>query len=318
MRPFASSTDLDPKRQVLETIADGVYALTGEGDPNVGAVEGEDFVVCIEAMATPVAASAWIDQLRTKTDKPIRYLVLTHYHAVRTLGAAAFDATEVIAHETTAKLIDERGREDWLSELGRMPRLFQEPDSISDLTRPDITFSDRLTIPLGGDRGELVLEHCGRGHTAGDVVAWLPKQRVMFAGDLVEAEAALYTGDAFHREWSSTTLDRVAAFEPMALVGGRGPVVHGRDGVTSAIEQTRGFLAELLRAVGETQERGGTLRDAFQAAHAALSPRYGHWPIFEHCLPFDVARTWEELSGVEWPTVWTEERDRRIWAELQG
>ena len=193
-KAFASSADLGEKQETLEILAEGVYALTAAGDPNVGAVEGEDFLVAFEARATPVAAREWLDRLREHTDKPVKYLVLSHYHAVRVLGAAAFDAQVVIAHEMTRRLIAERGKEDWDSEYGRMPRLFKEPESIPGLTWPDVTFSDRLTIDLGGERGELVLQYCGRGHTAGDIVAWLPRQRVLFAGDLVEAHAALYTG----------------------------------------------------------------------------------------------------------------------------
>src|SRR5262245_13172073 len=211
MKTFASAADLTEKEQTLVVLGDGVYALTAEGDPNVGAIEGEDFVVCVEATATPVAARRWLDRLREHTDKPVRFLVLTHYHAVRTLGAAAFDAQVVVAHDVTRALIAERGEEDWASEAGRMPRLFQGAETIPGLTWPTLTFANRVTIPLGGDRGELVLRHLGRGHTAGDIVAWLPEQRILFAGDLVEARAALYTGDAFHTEWSTGTLDRAAA-----------------------------------------------------------------------------------------------------------
>ena len=315
--PFASSADTAAKPQTLEVLADGVYALTADGDPNLGAVEGEDFVVCFEALATPVAAAAWLARLREHTDKPVRFLVLSHYHAVRVLGASAFGADVVVAHEQTRALIAERGQQDWESEYGRMPRLFAEPESIPGLTWPTVTFSDRFTIDLGGDRGELVLEHCGRGHTAGDLVAWLPQQRVLFAGDLVEAQAALYTGDAFHREWSTGTLDRIAAYGAEQLVGGRGGVARGPQAVNAAIEQTRGFLTTMLREVGAVHERGGTLKEAFRATHAALAPDFGHWPIFEHCLPFDVARLWDELSGIDWPVVWTAERDREVWAQLQ-
>src|SRR6187431_2326997 len=157
-KPFASSADLAAKEQTLEVLADGLYALTAEGDPNVGAVEGEDFLVCFEARATPVAARDWLDKLREHTDKPVRYLVLSHYHAVRVLGASAFDASAVIASEQTKHLIAERGQQDWESEYGRMPRLFEEPESIPGLTWPTLTFRDRMTIDLGGDRGELVLE----------------------------------------------------------------------------------------------------------------------------------------------------------------
>jgi glyoxylase-like metal-dependent hydrolase (beta-lactamase superfamily II) len=316
-KPFASSADLAAKEQTLEVLADGVYALTAEGDPNVGAVEGEDFLVCFEAMATPVAARRWLARLREHTDKPVRYLVLSHYHAVRVLGASAFDADVIVTHDKTRELIAERGKQDWASEFARMPRLAEQADSVPGLTWPTLTFSERLTIDLGGDRGDLVLQYCGRGHTEGDIVGWLPRQKVLFAGDLVEAEAALYTGDAFHREWASSTLDAVAAIGAEALVGGRGAVSRGRAAVDAAIAQTRHFLAVMIREVGAVQARGGTLKDAFDACHAALVEQYGRWPIFEHCLPFDVSRLWDELSGVERPVIWTAERDREVWAQLQ-
>jgi glyoxylase-like metal-dependent hydrolase (beta-lactamase superfamily II) len=317
-KPFASSADLEEKTETLEVLADGVYALTAEGDPNVGAVEGEDFLVAFEARATPVMARRWLDKLREHTDKPVRYLVLSHYHAVRVLGASAFDADVIIAHEQTRRLIAERGLADWESERGRMPRLFTGEESIPGLTWPDVTFTDRLTIDLGGDRGEVVLQYCGRGHTAGDIVLWLPKQRVLFAGDLVEAQAALYTGDAFHADWSTTTLDRVSEFHAEALVGGRGAVARGREAVDAAIEQTRDFLLVMREKVGEVHAAGGTLKEAFEATHAALAPRYGKWPIFEHCLPFNVQRLWDELDGIDWPRIWTAERDREVWEQLQG
>lgn len=316
-KPFASSTDLDEKIETLEVLADGVYALTAEGDPNIGAIEGEDFIVAFEARATPVAARDWLQKLREHTDKPVKYLVLSHYHAVRVLGASAFEAEQIIAHEKTKFLIDERGKEDWDSEFGRMPRLFRDPDSIPGLTHPDYTFDDRHVIDLGGDRGELVLEYCGRGHTAGDIVAWLPKSKILFAGDLVEAQAALYTGDAFHMDWSSGTLDKVKAYEAEALIGGRGAVARGRDAVDAAVEQTRGFLTGMIEHVGEAHQRGGTLREAFEATHEALEPKFGAWPIFEHCLPFNVQRLWDEMDGIDWPRIWTAERDREVWAQLQ-
>jgi len=314
--PFASSADLAEKAETLEVLADGVYALTAEGDPNVGAVEGEDFVVCLEARATPAAARDWLARLREHTDKPVRYLVLSHYHAVRVLGASAFGAEVVVAHDRTRALIAERGAQDWASEHGRMPRLFREPESIPGLTWPTLTFSDRLTIHLGGDRGDLVVAYCGRGHTEGDVVAWLPRSGVLFAGDLVEAEAALYTGDAFHRDWAGATLDRVAGLGAEVMVGGRGAVVHGRQQVRAAIGQTRGFLQVLLAEVDAVHRRAGSVKEAFATAHAALEPTYGRWPIFEHCLPFDVQRVWDELDGIERPRVWTAERDREVWDAL--
>lgn len=317
-KPFASSADLTDKVQTLEVLSEGVYAITAEGDPNVGAIEGEDFLVCIEARATPDSAREWLSRLREHTDKPVRYLVLTHYHAVRVLGASAFDADVIITSAATRQLIEERGEEDWASEYGRMPRLFKNPEGIPGLTRPNISFADQLSIELGGDRGRVDLHFCGRGHTAGDIVAWHERSRTLFAGDLVEAEAALYTGDAFHREWAGATLDRVKAFRAERLVGGRGTVPDGADACDAAVEQTRAFLNGMIENVGAAHRRGGTLKEAFEATHAALAPGYGHWPIFEHCLPFDVQRLWDEFNGIDWPRVWTAERDREVWDALQA
>ena len=316
-KPFASSADTAPKQETLEVLAEGVYALTAEGDPNVGAIEGEDFLVCIEARATPAAARDWLAKLREHTDKPVKYLVLTHYHAVRVLGASAFEAENIITSETTRKLIEERGQEDWLSEYGRMPRLFKQPEEIPGLTWPTQTFEVQFSIPLGGDRGSVDLFFCGRGHTAGDIIAWHDRSKTLFAGDLVEAEAALYTGDAFHFDWSTGTLDKIKAFRSENLVGGRGAVARGVAATDAAIEQTRAFLQGMIAEVGTVHKRGGTLKEAFEATHARLAPKFGMWPIFEHCLPFDVQRLWDEFDGIDWPRIWTEERDREVWAQLQ-
>lgn len=316
-KPFASSADTREKKELFEVISEGVYALTAEGDPNVGAIEGEDFLVCFEARATPVAARDWLTKLRQHTDKPVKFLVLTHYHAVRVLGASAFAAEVIVTSGQTRRLIEERGKQDWDSEFGRMPRLFKNPESIPGLTWPTLTFDDHLTIQLGGSRGHIELHFCGRGHTAGDIVGWHPKSRTLFAGDLVEAQAALYTGDAFHMAWATDTLDAVKSLRPENLVGGRGPVATGKAACDAAIEQTREFLRVMIEQVGSVHRGGGTLKKAFEATHRALAPKFGHWPIFEHCLPFNVQRLWDEFDGIDWPRIWTMERDREVWAQLQ-
>lgn len=316
-KPFASTADTAVKAETLEILDDGVFALTAEGDPNVGAIEGEDFLVCFEARATPAAARDWLAKLREHCSKPIKYLVLTHYHAVRVLGARAFGAEHIVASEATRKLIEERGQQDWDSEFGRMPRLFKQPEEIPGLTWPTTTFENHHAIELGGNRGRIDLQFCGRGHTAGDIIAWHDKSKTMFAGDLVEAQAALYTGDAFHMDWASATLDRVKGYRAENLVGGRGAVARGVEACDAAIEQTRSFLNGMIHHVGTVHRRGGTLRQAFEATHEALGPKFGLWPIFEHCLPFNVQRLWDEFDGIDWPRIWTMERDREVWAQLQ-
>jgi glyoxylase-like metal-dependent hydrolase (beta-lactamase superfamily II) len=313
-RPFASSADLAEKRATLERLADGVFAYTAEGDPNVGAIVGDGELTAIEARATPVMAQRWIDELRAVTGElPFADLVLTHYHAVRTLGAAAFDARRIIAHANTKALIEERGMEDWASEQGRMPRLFAGAESIPGLTRPTDTFDDELALEVGGRTVEL--RYLGRGHTSGDIVVWLPEERILFAGDLVEAQAAPYMGDAHIADWSTTTLDNVSALGAEQLVGGRGPVVRGA-AVGRAIEDTRAFLSTTFEGTREVKETGGTLRQAYERVHAELAPRYGEFPIFQHTMPFNVQRAWDELDGIDHPRIWTAERDREVWDAL--
>jgi glyoxylase-like metal-dependent hydrolase (beta-lactamase superfamily II) len=313
-KPFASTADTAEKRSELEELAEGIYAFTAEGDPNVGAVVGPDSVLCIDARATPTAAREWLAALRERTEKPVEYLVLTHYHAVRVLGASAYEARHVVAHENTRRWIDERGAEDWESEYRRFPRLFRDAESIPGLTHPDLVYADALTVFLG--EREVQIRYLGGGHTIGDAVVWLPQERALFAGDLVEARAAPYMGDASVAAWQGGTLDAVAALGAEALVPGRGPALRGA-AVDEAIAETREYLRTIWETVRGVHDRGGTLKDAGETARAALEPRFGDWWIFEHCFPFNVARCYDESGGLE-PQVWTAEKDQEVWRELQS
>ena len=313
-KPFASSADLTEKKATLEELAAGVFAYTAEGDPNVGCIVGTDAILAIEARATPFMAQQWIDVIRTDvSDKSFGDLVLTHYHAVRTLGASAFNPRRIVAHTNTKQLIDERGLEDWASEQGRMPRLFTGAETIPGLTHPTDTFDDTVSIDLGNRTVEL--RYLGRGHTSGDIVVWLPDEGILFAGDLVEAQAAPYMGDSYPGAWSTGTLDNVAALKATLLVGGRGPVVRG-DAVPTAIEDTRAFIGTTLEVTRAIRDANGTLKDAFTDVHARLAPRYAGFPIFEHTMPFNIQRTWDELDEIEHPRIWTAERDREVWDAL--
>lgn len=313
-KPFASTGDTTEQRSTLEELAPGVYAFTAQGDPNVGAVVGPESVLCVDARATPTAAGEWLEALRQVTDKPVEWLVLTHYHAVRVLGASAFDAHHVVAHSGTHAWIQARGAQDWESEYRRFPRLFRDAGSIPGLTYPDVSFADTLTLALG-DR-DVQVRWLGGGHTQGDAAVWLPGERVLFAGDLVEARAAPYMGDALVAEWQTGTLDLVDSLGAEILVPGRGPALRG-DEVDRGISETRDYLRTILTTVRGAHGRGASLREAGEEARAALEPRFGDWWIFEHCFPFNVARCYDEASGLE-PQVWTAEKDQEVWAALQS
>jgi glyoxylase-like metal-dependent hydrolase (beta-lactamase superfamily II) len=312
---FASTADVKDKTVTFAELGNDLYAFTAEGDPNTGIIVGDDGVMVIDTQATPEMAGDVVARVRKVTDKPIRYVVLSHYHAVRVLGASAYGAEQVIASDATRGLIAERGKEDWDSEVGRFPRLFRNAASVPGLTWPSITFPDRMTLWLGRRRVELM--HLGRGHTAGDIVAWVPDARVMFSGDLVEYHSACYCGDAYFADWPKT-LDVLAGFAPRALVPGRGDALRNPAQVGDGIRLTRDFLSTLYGSVSESAAKGLTLRDAFARANEAMAPRFGNFAIFEHCMPFNVARAYDEAIGIAHPRIWTAQRDREMWAALNG
>ena len=164
---------------------------------------------------------------------------------------------------------------------------------------------------------EIRMEHLGKGHSQGDAVLWLPRERVLFAGDLVEERCALYCGDAYLQEWRAT-LDKVAALNPRVLVPGRGAAVVGEENVQEAIRLTREFLDDLINLTQEAIDQGADLKAAFDHVYAVMTPKYGDWPIYEHCIPFNVSRAYDELQGVDRPRIWTAERDIEMWNTLQG
>ena len=313
-KAFASQADLEDKKVTFAALGGGAYAYTAEGDPNSGVVVGDDAVMVLDTQATPIMAQDVIGRIREVTDKPIRYVVLTHYHAVRVLGASAYGATHVIASQDTRDLIVERGEQDYASEVGRFPRLFRAVESIPGLTWPNVTFRGEMRVWLG--RTEVQLLQLGRGHTKGDTVAWLPASEVLFSGDLVEFGATPYTGDAYLTDWPAT-LDRLAALNPQALVPGRGDAVIGRDNCRIAIEQTREFVSELLANVRAGRQAGQPLQAIYHATCERLRPKFDAFAIFDHCLPFDVSRAYDEAGGVRDPRIWTAERDVEMWRALE-
>ena len=312
---FASTGDMAEKKVSFTEIGSGLWAYTAEGDPNTGVIIGDDSVMIVDAQATPVMAQRVIEKIRTVTDKPIKYVVLSHYHAVRVLGASAYGASEIIASEKCRGMIQERGAEDWASELGRFPRLFQAAESVPGLTWPTVTFNGKMTVYLGKRRIELL--QLGRAHTAGDIVAWVPDAGVMFTGDIVEYHSACYCGDGHFNDWPRT-LEAIAAYSPKALAPGRGDALVGEKMVAAALAATKDFVTSTYRPVAEVAARGGSLKEAMEACRASCDAKFSSFAIYEHCLPFNVARAYDEALGIDTPRIWTAARDREMWAALQG
>lgn len=312
---FASTGDMTEKKITFSEIGRDIYAFTAEGDPNTAVIVGDDGCIVFDAQATPAMANSVIERVKTVTDKPIKYVVLSHYHAVRVLGASAYKAQGIVASSETQRLIVERGKQDWDSEYGRFPRLFRDAESIPGLTWPTITFGTGMTLYLG--KREVQLMHLGAGHTSGDIVAWVPDAQVMCSGDLIEYHSACYCGDALLREWP-LTLNEIREFNPKAVAPGRGDALKGAATVNEAIAMTRDFVGSLYGAAELSVAKGRTLKETMAATREVMDPKFSSFAIYEHCLPFNVSRAFDEASGIDDPVIWTDKRDREMWAALQG
>ena len=315
-KTFASAADLEEKKVTFEQISEHAWAYTAEGDPNTGIIIGDDAVLVADTQATPAMAADVIRRIREVTDKPIKYVVLTHYHAVRVLGASAYQPQQILASQDTYDLIVERGEQDKASEIGRFPRLFRNLETVPEgLTWPTMTFTGKMTLWLG--KVEVQLLQLGRGHTKGDTVVWLPGDRTLLSGDLVEFDATPYAGDAYFQDWPGT-LDNIGKLNPLALVPGRGPALRGEVQVQKGLEVTRAFISDVWASVKAGADAGRDLRKVYEETFAKLQPKYGEWVIFNHCMPFDVTRAYDEATGYPDPRVWTAERDRQMWEALEG
>jgi glyoxylase-like metal-dependent hydrolase (beta-lactamase superfamily II) len=324
-KAFASQADLEDKKTTFEQLSPHCWAYTAEGDPNSGVIIGEKYIMVSDATATPAMAQDLIKQIRTVSDKPIKYVLLTHYHAVRVLGASAYlaeGATEVIASRGTYELIVERGAQDMQSEMERFPRLFRGADSVPGLTWPTMVIGDgkpgrqgSLEVDLGGVK--VSIWHPGPGHTRGDTIAWVEEEKVLFSGDLVEYEAGVYTGDAQLEEWP-TTLEALRELKAEFIVPGRGEAMKGNADVNKALDYTQRWVTTLFQAGKEAAAAGMDLKTAMAHTRKSMDPVFGHVFIYEHCLPFDVSRAYDEAKGIKNPRIWTAERDKEMWAALQN
>jgi glyoxylase-like metal-dependent hydrolase (beta-lactamase superfamily II) len=314
-KKFASHADLEAKKVTFEKLSDHAYAYTAEGDPNTGIIIGDDAVLVADTQATPVMAQDVIRRIREVTDKPIKYVLLTHYHAVRVLGASAYKPEQIIASQDTYDLIVERGEADMKSEIERFPRLFNAVESVPGLTWPTLTFKGEMTLWLG--KLEVKIMQLGRGHTKGDTVVWLPQDKVLLSGDLVEYGATPYAGDAYFQDWPHT-LDAIAALKPEKLVPGRGAALKTPKEVAEGLAGTRAFVGELYAQVKKGAAEGRDLNTLYKETYAALKPKFGDWVIFDHCLPFDVTRAFDEATQYPDPRIWTAQRDIDMWKTLEG
>ncbi|MTI05461.1 MBL fold metallo-hydrolase [Roseibium denhamense] len=299
----------------LEEMGRNCYVYQSDGCANTGFVIGERGVLVIDGQPTPALSQTALEKLREVTDKPVKLLVLTHFHADVSAGISGFEPGEIIASDLTRRMSDTRGKQEIQVARSRFENVFGGLPHGTPPVVPSMTIASSMSIDLGGC--EVRLMHLGRAHTMGDLVVWVPQSGVLFAGDVVQTEAAPYCGDAHLADWPRA-LDRIAAFRPSALMPGRGKPAQGAAAVSTAIENTREFVTGLRDAAAACVEGSMGLKDTFEAVKDALSPQFSGRTDFEEHLPFNVARAYDEALGLDQPQIWTLERCADLTDALAG
>ncbi len=267
----------------LEAVAPNVYVFAGQaGDANAGVVIGDQGVVVIDSSPTPETARALKAEIKRLTPKPILYVVFTHAHGDHTLSVHELAPTKgIIAHVYTKDFLAERGAEHLKVYRERMG---QAATQGAKVTLPTITFPDMYNIPLGKEH--ILLFYQGRGHTRGDIVAYLPKAHVLFTGDLAYAGRLPWMGDGYAKEWQET-LDRLAVLDVTTIVPG-----HGQWGGRPVLTTFREYLTDLYSAVFVTW----MIKRPIDAAKKEVRlPKYERWLKYNEWLPANVEKVYQDL-----------------------
>ena len=287
----------------LQKVADGVYAAIAQPrtpiNCNAAVVVYDEGVLVMDTHSRPSSARALIQQIKGVTDKPVRYAVNSHFHWDHAQGNRAYPVAfpkqvAIVASEATRENLRQLGMQRVKDQIDGGPkqidalkrRLAAEKDAgvqaglrdelrqqeeylaeikSLELTLPDLTF-DKSLILHRPDR-DIVLLFLGRGHTSGDVVAYLPKQRVVATGDLLHGWMP-FMGDSYPPEWVAT-LDTLDKLDFDHIIGG-----HGSVKPKAHLRFFRNYLADLIAEVRRARGRSETLDQAKTSVATALKAKY--------------------------------------------
>jgi cyclase len=276
----------------FQKVADGIYYATSSGTMNVGAnspiILTDTEAIVIDSEITPAAARALVADMKAITDKPVRYVIDSHYHYDHAFGNQIFAPdVQVIGHDNTRKrlLTDVMHQSTYLTSVDPLParieslrqRIAQEKDpqqkaalerqlgvsagyleAVKEVkvTPPNVTFDHRMTLIRGGR--ELQILYLGRGHTDTDVVVYLPKERIVCSGDLMESIVS-YMGDSYPDEWVAT-LEQLKTLDFTTVMPGHGNVFSGKAKITAF----QAYLRDVLQQSLAFKKQGLTADDAAQ------------------------------------------------------
>ncbi|HEY6341734.1 MAG TPA: MBL fold metallo-hydrolase [Bryobacteraceae bacterium] len=281
------------KTYKFEKIAEGVYYATGGGGSNNTVIVNDADVLLVDDGTTPDAARAFVEDVKLITNKPVRYVVNTHFHYDHTDGNSIFPAdVDIIGHEfvrTAILTFDVLHREPFLTSQARMPA--EQRQQIKP-TPPNVTYSSKMTLHKGAR--EIQLLFLGRGHTAGDTVVFLPNEKIVCTGDLMESQLA-YMGDAYFDEWVAT-LEALKKLDFNLVLPGHGTPFKDKAHITAF----QSYLTDITRQVTDLRKQGVSADDA--AKRVDLTSHAKDFP--------QIQGPGADLRGVRHIYAWLDEKAR--------
>ena len=262
-----------PGTEIIE-LETGVFARLHEGLTNAGIIVGDDSVLIIDSLRVPSFARDLIKDVKDITDKPIQFVIDTHSHWDHSWGNEEFPDATIIGHKNCyAEMIDVEWNEQWRKKVTSSNDPWSEEGNIVNITPPNMTFETSMRLYFGGR--ELDLKYFGRAHTSGDIYIHLPKEKIVFTGDVAQDGGVPYLGDCYPVDWPDTD-NKLAALPIERFMSGHGPI-----GDHKALEGARDFIHNLVDSVKSAIADGQNSVQASESVIAQLTPEYGNWRSFD-------------------------------------
>ncbi len=305
---FISTAVEYPKhvRNTLEKIASDVYGVFGVYEQisyknrgfisNAYFITTEEGVVVVDTLSTYKLGKELIETIRTVTDKPIKFVIVTHYHTDHFYGVSAFKevGATIIAHEWSYDYISEPSS--WNFFKARQKILREHLDG-TEMIGPQITFKDELNLNLGKKIFEV--KHLCRGHTPGDIIVWLPQKQILFSGDLVFDGRIPFLGSGNSKSWLSC-LEKILELKPRLLLPGHGEPVMGEENIRKTVNRTYKYITDLREAIRNMIEEGKDIdyvRENINDALIEKDPSYTQIPVFFDVNPVNAYYVYFEIEN---------------------
>ena len=262
-----------PGTEIIE-LETGVYARLHEGLTNAGIIIGDDSVLVIDSLRVPSFARDLIQDVKKITQKPIEFVIDTHSHWDHSWGNEEFPEATIIGHKNCyAEMIDIEWNEEWRKKVTSSNDPWSEEGNLVNITPPNMTFETSMQLYFGGR--ELDLRYFGRAHTSGDIYIHLPKEKIVFTGDVAQDGGVPYLGDCYPKNWPDTD-NQLASLPIERFMSGHGPI-----GDHNALVEAKDFIHTLVDSVKHAIADGQDSLQASKYVINEMSPKYGDWRSFD-------------------------------------